>query len=380
MKKKIHKIWGVGLTIVLAASLLLSAAPVSAGTLDWGTFTPDDSDLVAVGYLGGTWNVSISTNGGSTWGALGEVIVGSVNCTTMRDLAVSSSDGTKNYIGVAGIDSATAADFWYFDRGATAPKWHSTNGQIGFAATQDDAFALEFSPNVASDKSMIGISADTGTNTMFQVFSLSTEVWNTPFGSSYPVEIQNDSNSITVTTGAAIGLAPDYLGSDDSLRIGFVGLAVSSGTYGGVYRMKDTTDKEISDDKNIKSISYDGTNVVAGATDSTKVYRSDNPLSSSPDFSTASSLKRPGGQNNVIVAWNGSDVVAGTSGQGSAFAVSRDNGKSFNDISLIAVADTAAGTLGNMVDVPKTAKPSACSAEPHPGRGYSALLAVVPTL
>ena len=39
MKKKIHKIWGVGLVIVLAATLLFSAAPVSAGTLDWGTET-----------------------------------------------------------------------------------------------------------------------------------------------------------------------------------------------------------------------------------------------------------------------------------------------------------------------------------------------------
>ncbi|MEE9365961.1 MAG: hypothetical protein V3W44_04660, partial [Dehalococcoidales bacterium] len=39
MKKKMTKIFGVGLTIVLMASLLLSAAPVSAGTLGWGTET-----------------------------------------------------------------------------------------------------------------------------------------------------------------------------------------------------------------------------------------------------------------------------------------------------------------------------------------------------
>jgi len=44
-------------------------------------------------------------------------------------------------------------------------------------------------------------------------------------------------------------------------------------------------------------------------------------------------------------------VVAGTSGTASAFAVSTDNGKSFNDISLIDVADTANASLGTMVDV-----------------------------
>ena len=411
MKNKIHKIWSVGLALVLATTLLLSAVPVSAGELSWGTqspfpsttgnvlapsfnvtdlavssdgvmyavnatdnatfkstsggttwsrlsaefpanlsfiaVAPDDSDVVAVGYGA---NVSISTNGGSTWGNLGQVKSGSVNLTTMADLAVSNSDGSKNYIGVAGTDSGTAADFWYFDAGASAPSWHSTKGKGGFATVQVNGLAIAFSQNVASDKTMAVVSENT-TNTFFQVFSLSTEVWNTPFGSGYPVDIQNDSTSITTATGAAIGLAPDYLGSDDSMRIAFVGLTVSGGTYGGVYRLKDTTDKAITDDKNIKSIDYDGTNLVAGAADSNKVYRSDNALATSPDFSTASSLKRPGGENNVIVAWRGSDVVAGASGKGSAFAVSVDNGASFNDISLIAIADTATGTLGTMVDV-----------------------------
>ena len=89
MKKKIHKIWGVGLTIVLATSLLLSAAPASAGTLDWGTFSPFPSttgnvlapsfnvtDLAVSGdgvmYAvnttdNATWK---STNGGTTWSRL----------------------------------------------------------------------------------------------------------------------------------------------------------------------------------------------------------------------------------------------------------------------------------------------------------------------
>ena len=47
----------------------------------------------------------------------------------------------------------------------------------------------------------------------------------------------------------------------------------------------------------------------------------------------------------MVVAWAGSKVVAGTSGNESAFAVSTNNGKSFSDISLI---DT---TLTNVTDV-----------------------------
>ena len=417
MKKELTKIWGVGLTIVLAASLLLSAAPVSGGTLDWGKYTPfpsttghvlapsfdvadlavsgdgvlyavnvsdnatwkstnggttwsrlskefladvafiavapDDSDIVAVAYpdsYTSSWNASISTNGGSTWGDLAQIVVSGVGITTLTDLAVSASDGTKNYVGVAGTDDQGDADAWYFNAGATAPKWKSTNNETAFGAMQD-GLAIAFSPNVASDKTMVLVAANSSgdEHTTMQLLNLSTEVWNTPFDSGFPVNIQNDSNNVTATS-AAIGLAPDYLGSDDSMRVAFVGLKANL-TYGGIYRLKNTTDKAISDDKDINSIDYDGTNLVAGESDTNKVWRSDNALATSPDFSGASSLKRPSGENNVIVAWSGSDVVAGTRGDSSAFSVSEDNGKSFNGISLISVADDDNGTLGSTLDV-----------------------------
>jgi hypothetical protein len=131
------------------------------------------------------------------------------------------------------------------------------------------------------------------------------------------------------------------------MRVCFVGIT-ASGSNGGVYRMKDTTDKAIDDDFNVWSIDYDGTNVVAGATDDTKVRRSDNPLATEPDFSTASAYKRPGGKNRIVVAFNGSDVVAGSQGPMSAFSKSTDNGASFNDVSFI---DTESGNLGTMMDV-----------------------------
>jgi hypothetical protein len=196
---------------------------------------------------------------------------------------------------------------------------------------------------------MLAVSSNTGGtgNVSLQMMSLSTKKWNTDAGfDSYPVEIQNGSTSIDSASHAAIAVAPDYLGSDDSMRVAFVGLTTgAANSYGGVYRMKDTTDKAIDDDYNVWSIDYDGTNVIAGQYDGNKVRRSDNPLATDPDWSTTSSYKRPGGVSHVLVGWNGSDVVAAASGGMSAFAVSTDNSKSFNDISFINTESSNMGTL-----------------------------------
>jgi hypothetical protein len=212
--------------------------------------------------------------------------------------------------------SGTTANVWYFDLGASAPKWNSTayDGS-GFPLDQDTAYAVEFSPNVASDFVMAVVSSDnTGAGEVYlNLYSLNTKGWNKSAAfSGYPVNVQNGTNDIVSSLGAALTLSPDYLGSDDSLRISFVG--IYSGTnYAGVYRCKDTSDKDIFDGGgyDIYSIDYDGTNLVAGNALNTKVYRCDDALASSPSFSTASELKRPGVSTCVktIVAWNGADVV-----------------------------------------------------------------------
>jgi len=427
--KKLTKIWGISLTIVLAASLLFGAVPASAGTLSWGSETvptttgnvicnglniadlavsadgtmyavtgadafcykstnggaswsklsetfdcnlgfvsvaPDDSSIVAVAEnITHDFDIKVSTNGGSTWGNLSHPSEGTSNISSMKDMTMSNADGSKHYLAIAGImttanASGTTAECWYFDLGASAPKWNSTRSDgVGFPDDQDVAYAVEFSPNVASDFVMAVVSADnTAAGEVYlNLYSLNTNKWNKggAFG-SYPVNVLNGSSSIEGTAGAALVLAPDYLGSDDSLRISFVGVAIGAlGTVAeaGVYRLKDTSVKDIYDGSgyDIYSLDYDGTNLVAGNMRNTKVYRSDDPLASSPSFSTTSELKRPGVSatcKDTIVVWNGADVVAGVSGAGSAFAVSTDNGKSFNDISMI---DVGAATIGTALDV-----------------------------
>jgi hypothetical protein len=420
MKKRITKIWGVGLVLVLAASLLLSAAPISAGTLSWGTqspfpsstgyrlfngsevadiavaedgimyavtgtdnytykstnggitwsrlskdflglpefvaVAPDDSEFVVVSV--GTL-IHLSTNGGSTWGDLGTIVGDVTTCTNIDDLDVSNADGSVNYVGVAG-DNGSVADIWWFNAGASAPKWHDTadeTGWMGGLGGQTIGAAVKFSPNIASDKVMSGLTAN-GTDVTFQVHSLNTDTWNTPFGSGYPVNIDPDGTISGLVTGRIV-MTPEYLGSDDSMRIVFLGLNTGGSGQGGIYRLEDDSVDNLDDDKDIHSLDFDGTNLVAGSSDDDKVYRSDNALGDG-DFSTASSLKRPGtpGNDKVVVAWRGSEVVAGTSGPGSAFAISMDDGKSFNDVSMVDVSHSQS-LLGTMEDVSVAADGSA---------------------
>jgi hypothetical protein len=420
MKKKLIKLMGVGLTIVLAASMLFGAAPVSAGDLSWGSesvptttgnvitantsmnvadlavavdgtmylvsghtnqcykstnggvtwstlsknfgntldhvaVAPDDSDYVAV--VDSTLKVWVSTNGGSTWGDLGvpdESALPGHDIASITDFTMSFSDGGKHYIAAAGATSGgNVTDLWdvlYFDLGASAPKWNSTREDGGSPDYLDltTALAVRFSPNVASD-AVMAVVATSAAGVTYQLYSLSTKVWNDPFNIS-AVAIQDAGANITGATSACLALAPDYLGSDDSLRVAFVGVG-GGGASAGVYRLKDTSDKEINEGSgnDAWSIDYDGTNLIVGSAINDKVWRSADPMDSSPSFSTTTSTKRPGvsGVTNVIVAWNGADVVAGSTGLGSAFSVSTDNGKSFNDISFIDMA----GNLGYGLDV-----------------------------
>jgi len=145
----------------------------------------------------------------------------------------------------------------------------------------------------------------------------------------------------------------NYLGSDDATRVVFVGTALTGGDAGGLYALDDTSIEELKTGTNINSVAFNtaATKLLAGATDDNKVYRSSNPTSSSPDVSGSGTYKSPGDSGDttgVIVGWSGNTAVAASSGVSGAFSVSADDGKNFNDISLI---NTSAGALGDVVDV-----------------------------
>ena len=419
MKTKFSRILGVGLTFAMLASLLVFALPVSAGTLSWSAFSPvpsstsnvleegnitdlavcDDGDTIYAGegdtYLfkstngGVTWStiivnatdnntnlvavapddantvayadtsvskVFVSTNGGTTWGSLGVPTESSGACDNITDIAMSAEKSGVHYIAVAGSRSGVA-DVWYYNTGAAAPAWKETNALAGFGdTTANTAVAVAFSPNFPSDQVLVTLVEDDADDIAFEMFSFNQKKWNADAGfSSYPVAVVED-DGITDLSAGSITLDPEYLGSDDTMRLAYVGLTIAGDAdavaYNGIYRLDNTTKKALKDGSAVKihSVAYNGSTLVAGRYDSNVCYYSANPTATTPTVSTTRSLKRPGMSDNTktVVAWAGDEVVAGTSGDSSAFAVSTNDGKSFNDISLI---DTVSAALANMRDV-----------------------------
>jgi len=420
MKTRIHKIWGVGLALVLAASLILMAAPVSAGTLSWGAEDlPEELDWdgdvidVAVGADGdtiyavdGTSTIYRSTNSGETWteitviadtvqltaefiavapddgnyiavatdNATGIIVyisddaganwdslddVDSTSIIDCRDLAISVEKSGKHYIAVAGVNSSNAAEVWDYQIGAVGAAWAETSADSGFVSGNVTG-AVEFSPNFASDQVMVAVTYNSTATAAFQLqmYSFNQSNWNSGAFADYPANIVENSSDADVDglESASIAMSPDYLGSDDDLRVLFVGLTSDTASAAdaedeadGIFRMDDDDVTELKVKKWIHSIDFNGTDLVAGRFGSTGVYRSADPLASSPTVSGSTTTKNPGGDSLCVVAFAGSDVVAGTSGDESAFAVSKDDGKTFNDISLI---DTLLTTLSDVAVSP----------------------------
>jgi hypothetical protein len=429
MKKKITRILGVALTLSLLSSLVLSAAPVSAGTLSWGAETTyavptetgkvlmytDDVDIkdMAVGMDGSvvyvvtgssfttaTQNMFKSTNGGETWSQLTvtgvatgitsvavapdddkmvaviadstDVYISTDGGTTwsplptteqttygtaanLYDIAIAPLKDSTHYLAVAGDEGAAVSlgNVWYFNVGAAAPVWKETQQKDGAASgigtTSDDRFvAVAFSPNFASDQVMLAVGGPSGagvggdTEVELQIFHFASRTWNTTAGfANYPADVDSVAANTDAVVSADIALPTTYLGSDDVERNCFVAVNTDDTTNkGSLNRLKDTTLKVLQDTAYVHSVSYntDTDKLVAGLYDSNNVYRSDDPFATTPTVSSASTYKRPGANgttNHVVVSWAGEQVYAVTDSDESAFSISNDDGKSFNDISLI---------------------------------------------
>lgn len=316
--------------------------PVKA---DLVAIASDNTNMVAI-VDSSTAEVYLTTNGGTTWDTLGTPQEsGADAAAAIYDLAISKASAGIHYIAAAGKEAGDIANLWYFESGTAAPAWTETNTLTGFSSA-DAVTAVAFSPNFQSDEALLAISEKDNVSVVLQILSLNTRKWDSNAGfSGYPVTVVSGSG-ISDLDSASISLAPDYLADDDDLCTIFIGLAVSGDNAAqatsGIYRICGTTKTTLKTDVKIRSIAFDGTNLVAGSYDTTTVYRSADPMATTPTISTVSNMKGPGGQNKTVVAWAGTKVVAGTSGNESAFAVSTNNGDTFNDISLIDTAITYA--------------------------------------
>ncbi len=67
MKKNLTRIWGVGLVVVMISTLLLSAAPVSAGQLSWGSYTIPTSTGNVIKDGADIGDMAVGTDGTTIW-------------------------------------------------------------------------------------------------------------------------------------------------------------------------------------------------------------------------------------------------------------------------------------------------------------------------
>jgi hypothetical protein len=294
---------------------------------------PDNPDMVAAVTETGT--VEYSTNGGSSWTELdAPTATGNV-----YDISVSEETGGAYYIAVAGNESSLA-QLWTIKL-AAGEDWEQRYDTANGAKSQEAAWAVTFSPNFNTDKVIIVVTANASTDATLQVLWYESPYnWNDD-ATAFPTYGEG---IVISTIGAALDKAdvavhPEFLASDEATRIYFVGLAAS--TTGGVYRIiDDYQDKEVETWTSasvgpVGSVAFDGTTLIAGDWNNNQVFADDDPMASSPRFERVTTLKQPGGTMKTVVAFSGSDVVAATQGDESAFAVSTDGGMAFNDISLI---------------------------------------------
>jgi hypothetical protein len=160
------------------------------GTLnaDFVAVAPDDSQYIACADQS-TGNVTISDDSGTTWSTLGQVDA----TITIQDLDISAEIGGNRFVAVVG-DDGTDAKVYYYEIGAIGAKWELISDEVGFASDQDEAGAVAFSPNFASDEVMVSVTANLSDAINFQAFSFNTLTWNDDVGgfSGYPLTIASD--------------------------------------------------------------------------------------------------------------------------------------------------------------------------------------------
>jgi hypothetical protein len=296
----------------------------------------------------------VTTDGGSSWSSLGPISGGGGSAAVIYDLDVSGVSNGIRYVGIAGTlnpGDSNAPALFYFNLGNVAARWRdavydfAAQGGSNLAINEIDAIkAVAFSSSFPSDQTVTAVSEQTGTASKdgairFHMVSLNNKNWDNAAGfTDYPVVIATSSNIVFNVGHVSISLDPGYQAADSLQRITFIGFQATDSTnnreLGGIYSLNDITAKKIVTAP-IYSVAFNGTNLVAGAATSNATFYCSNPLSGSPTINSTPLLKRPGGKTAVIIAWAGNNVVAGTSGRSSAFSLSKNNGQSFNDISLI---------------------------------------------
>jgi len=322
---------------------------------------PDDKLSIAV--TDGA-KVFISSNEGDTWSLLPALTLGAGQAIT--DIAVAPARSglllAREYaITVANTGTGVGGDVLILGSNATwTPAGGSSNSNLY------DYGTLQFSPNYVGDRTLVAVGAN-ATNFVVQEFKTTsnTVLYSTTVATTTAGAI--DIGGANQVAAADLALPTDFDPTTTTSNQLFVSVA-STGITGGVFRVTPsdaTVTTLLSTD--ITSIAYSGTNdtgtLFAGYYSSGDVKRCDDPMATSPSWHAANKnttgtnvkvrLDSSYAFNTTVYAMTSTDST--TVGR-SAFAVSTDNGLSFDQYSMIDYANTS--TLGNILDFQVTSDES----------------------
>ncbi|MBN1177113.1 MAG: hypothetical protein JXA51_05475 [Dehalococcoidales bacterium] len=350
-----------------------------AGGLDYVAIAPDDPNTVVVATDTPTaagLGAAISVDGGSIWSSMGNITSGTgVPATAIYDLTISPMvTGAFRYVAISGTAGAGLPGLYYYNYGSGVGAWRNAcvvgaatdfvAGPVlgtGVAAAYTNVRTFQFSKNFPSDfMGSAVLEEDNGAIAAdvvdMHILSFNSRNWDTPVAAGYPIALAAGAAAGgLVVNKASIAMYPDYDGGDEATRILFVGAKITDGAAeaGGVWRCYDNAAAAkvfgATTAVGVSSVAWDGTNLAAGASDTNVVYRSADPLVTSPTFLPSRSLKRIGvdavGNDMVNLMFVGEVLYGAKLGVASCIAKSVDYGNTWNDFTLM---DSALTTIDDI--------------------------------
>ena len=322
---------------------------------------PDEEYFI---YYATKSNVYRSIDGGKTFHTLPANPGGAgSNNIEITSIAITQVTGNIIAVGTRDTDSAQFGGVYTLDEEELVTSWEDTN--LG----SYDVYAVAFSPNYIADRQLAAVVTDE-TDT-FVRSKIGTSAWGATIGDA---KLDKDNSgtpsSVAVTTSAAIAFPGNYNAapsSDSSIQ--FIAIDTGSGN-GDVYKINCAeapsnsvaTDLGAGADDDLSDIDITGlatcgdaadANLLAGAAQSAQTYFSDDG-----GKSWTESRKEPTGGSKTYVLItpdfsSSGQAYAATSGSESAFSVTQDNGRTWNQVSMI---DTEISTIVDLSPSPHHAQ------------------------
>jgi len=309
-----------------------AATSFAGGVATQVTIAPDVTD--------GSF-LAVVADGNEAWVSTDGALFGQMTgftATTINDIAISPVVGTVRSVAIAADNSSVQ----FYSTGAGFGGGTSWTNVYTGNVTAGPVLAVAFSPNYLQDRTLVAISTGGG-NTILNLYNAATNKWN----ADYTVYGMTGAGTTIVTgtaaTAADIALPGSFMALDAGLRTVYLALN-PSGLYRNTYQLSATPMYSV-------AVNAAGDKLVAGPVTGNGVSYVASPATALTT-GVIPSTKSPGyaGNTNVSVSFFGAAVGAATNGTESAFALSTDDAKTFNDVAfvdtVIAISDYAVNADG----------------------------------